>query len=105
MFYDNIYAVSSKVPTGVPVNVTIEVKSSTEILVSWLPPEQLKQNGMITSYYIEINSTLVSIQSRTEYLPANTTSVLITGTTEQFVQCYNNYLILLSLVSVIGLII
>ena len=67
------------VPDGAPVNVTVEVKSSTTIFISWQPPEKLKQNGIITSYNVEINSSIVSVPTRKRNLSADSTNVTVTG--------------------------
>ena len=66
-------------PSGVPLNVTVEVESSTRILISWQPPEELKQNGNITSYKVQINSTVPSIQPHSRYLSTDNTSISVTG--------------------------
>ena len=66
-------------PSGAPLNVTVVVQSSTSILISWQPPETLEQNGVISSYDVEINSTKVSVQPRKYRFLANTTNVTVTG--------------------------
>ena len=66
-------------PSGAPLNVTVKAQSSTSILISWQPPETLKQNGIISSYDIEINSTDASLNPRKYSFPANTTSATLTG--------------------------
>ena len=63
-------------PSGAPLNVTVKAQSSSSILISWQPPEALKQNGIISSYDVEINSTLMSRKYR---FLANTTNVTVTG--------------------------
>ena len=40
------------VPTGEPLNIITEPLSSTEIKVSWKPPDHNKQNGQIMGYKI-----------------------------------------------------
>lgn len=40
------------VPTGEPLDITTEALSSTEIRVSWRPPDLNKQNGQIMGYKI-----------------------------------------------------
>ena len=63
-------------PSGAPVNVTVKAQSSSSILISWQPPEVLQQNGIISSYDVEINSTLMSRKYR---FLANTTNITVTG--------------------------
>lgn len=43
-------------PTGSPLNVNSKIRSSKSIQVNWEPPEGIKQNGIITSYVIQIMS-------------------------------------------------
>ena len=63
-------------PSGAPVNITVKAQSSSSILISWQPPDVLQQNGIISSYDVEINSTLMSRKYR---FLANTTNVTVTG--------------------------
>ncbi len=58
------------------MNVTVKPQSSSSIVISWQPPEVLKQNGIISSYDVEINSTLMSRKYR---FLANTTNITVTG--------------------------
>lgn len=41
-----------EVPSGPPLNVRAEAKSSTEILLTWDPPTKSKQNGHLLGYYV-----------------------------------------------------
>ena len=66
-------------PSGAPLNVTVTAQSSTAILISWQPPETLKQNGIIASYDVEVNSTDPSVNPRRYRFLANTTYVTVTG--------------------------
>lgn len=41
-----------EVPSGPPLNVRAEAKSSTEILLTWDPPNKSKWNGHLLGYYV-----------------------------------------------------
>jgi len=41
-------------PTKAPQNFTLEVRSSTELVVRWQPPPPTAQNGVITGYKIRV---------------------------------------------------
>ena len=43
-------------PSGEPTNVTIQVLSSTSILLKWEPPQFSQQNGVISGYTVLITS-------------------------------------------------
>ena len=73
-------------PSGPPVNVTVEAESSTSLFISWQPPETLKQNGIITSYGIEIRQSDPVSQLHTYNATADTMSIRVTG--EEIVICY-----------------
>ena len=66
-------------PSGPPVNVTVEAESSTSLLISWQPPDTLKQNGIVTSYRIEISQTDVLSQPHTYNATADILSLRVTG--------------------------
>ena len=68
------------VPSGSPINITLEAESSSELFISWQPPEQLKQNGIITGYRILISSSDTSSQARAYTVPADINSLRVTGT-------------------------
>lgn len=40
------------VPSGPPLDVRVEAKSSTELTVSWDPPQRDLWNGNILGYYV-----------------------------------------------------
>ena len=67
------------VPSGPPINVTVEAESSTSLFISWQPPEMLKQNGIITSYRIDVNSVINPLQLRTYNTTSDTMSFNVTG--------------------------
>ncbi|XP_071455064.1 cell adhesion molecule Dscam1, partial [Hetaerina americana] len=41
-----------EVPTGAPVGIRVEAKSSTELLVTWEPPPREHWNGDLLGYYV-----------------------------------------------------
>ncbi|KAH9632597.1 hypothetical protein HF086_001840 [Spodoptera exigua] len=50
---------TEEVPSGPPLDVRVEAKSSTELIVSWDPPQRDLWNGNILGYYVgfqELNS-------------------------------------------------
>ncbi|CAG9123879.1 unnamed protein product [Plutella xylostella] len=50
---------TEEVPSGPPLDVRVEAKSSTELIVSWEPPQRDLWNGNILGYYVgfqELNS-------------------------------------------------
>lgn len=67
------------VPSGAPLNITAIAQSSSSILISWQPPQILEQNGIVSSYDVEINTTDPSIKPRKYRFPANTTNITVTG--------------------------
>lgn len=51
------------VPSGPPLDVRVEAKSSTELIVSWEPPQRDLWNGNILGYYVgfqEVSDELFS---------------------------------------------
>ena len=61
------------------MNIAAIAQSSSSILISWQPPETLTQNGIISTYDVEINSTVASVKPRKYRFPANTTNITVTG--------------------------
>lgn len=51
-----------EVPSGPPKNVHGEAKSSTEILMSWDPPDKIDWNGNLLGYYVGYQVTTPSNQ-------------------------------------------
>ena len=45
----------SVAPSGSPTGVVISVLSSTSLLVTWQPPDEFEQNGIITGYQIVLS--------------------------------------------------
>ena len=70
---------SPTVPSGPPVNVTVKIESSTSIFISWQPPETLQQNGIITSYRIDVNSVIDPSQLYTYNTTSDALSFNVTG--------------------------
>lgn len=61
------------------MNVSVSAESSTGLFISWQPPEVLKQNGIITSYNVEIRPVVATSQILTYNLTANTSWLSVTG--------------------------
>ncbi|CAH4030501.1 unnamed protein product [Pieris brassicae] len=56
---------TEEVPSGSPIDVRVEAKSSTELIVTWDPPQKDLWNGNILGYYVGFqelnnNSTILS---------------------------------------------
>lgn len=45
-------------PTGAPLSVKVDSRTPDSIQISWKPPEQSRQNGIITSYMLRMNSSM-----------------------------------------------
>ena len=45
----------SVVPSGPPDHFSVEATSSRTLLLSWQPPIESKQNGIITQYIVELS--------------------------------------------------
>ena len=55
MFNTTLTCISA--PTAVPTGIEARQLNSTSVLLSWRPPLAQYQNGIIRSYYVELNST------------------------------------------------
>ena len=64
-------------PSAPPRNVDVQANSSTSIQVSWLPPADDDQNGIITGYQIRVNSTDTNMIS---LIDAKESPIVISGT-------------------------
>ena len=53
----------STVPGGAPDNFTVDVISSTQILLMWQPPANEIQNGLVRFYRISV----IEVQTNTSY--------------------------------------
>ena len=53
-------------PSGPPVNITIVSVSISSINITWLPPDPLDANGVITGYRVLF--TRIEIKETTEYI-------------------------------------
>lgn len=66
-----------EVPSGPPLNVRGEAKGSTEILLSWEPPNKSDWNGMLLGYYVnyrpvtELTDTTQEFNSKTVEIRAH----------------------------------
>ena len=71
------------VPSGSPVNVTVRAVSSTSLLVSWQPPEQLEQNGIITGFKVQVQQSDKLMQLREYDVTGDVNSYTVTGKNKQ----------------------
>ena len=67
------------VPSTPPVNLTVYSISSTAIQAEWNAPELIDQNGVLTSYQVRYNGSVLDTTERFLFLSINTTSVILTG--------------------------
>ena len=71
------------VPSGSPVNVTVRAVSSTSLLVSWQPPEQLEQNGIITGFKVQVQQSDKLMQLREYDVTGDVHSYTVIGKNKQ----------------------
>ena len=67
-----MYVHSLTVPGGPPENFTVDVISSTQILLMWWPPWREIQNGRIRSYFVSV----FELQTSTNYSYSQTSNNL-----------------------------
>ena len=67
------------VPSTPPVNITVFPLNSTAIQTEWNAPELINQNGVLTSYQVRYNGSVLDTIERFLDLNINTTSVILTG--------------------------
>ena len=67
------------VPSTPPVNLTVYSLNSTAIQAEWNAPELINQNGVLTSYQVRYNGSVLDTTERSLNLPINTVSVILTG--------------------------
>ncbi|KAI6649739.1 Phosphatidylinositol phosphatase PTPRQ-like isoform X2 [Oopsacas minuta] len=86
-------------PSAPPLNITGEAFNSTAIYLSWLPPDELEQNGPITGYDITIIEfgTLLFIVPTVTYPAESEYNITIVGLEE-----YTKYSIIISAINTIG---
>ena len=65
------------VPSGAATNITVEVLSSTSLLITWEPPPPSEHNGVITLYRVLVTSD--SGQIRVYNVSADPLSLRIEG--------------------------
>ena len=70
-------------PTGVPANITSTKYPDITVNVTWAPPPNDKQNGVIKSYNIKVTDVQLN---ETNYNTSNTTWILL-----QNLHPYYNY--------------
>lgn len=75
MFYHIIFLV----PSGPPVNITVANASLTTVNITWLPPDPIEANGIITGYIVQFRR--VEIKETVDYyLPPYQTYFFKNGT-------------------------
>ena len=67
------------VPSHPPVNITVFPLNSTVIHAEWNAPELINQNGVLTSYQVRYNGSVLDTTERVLNLSINTTSVILNG--------------------------
>ena len=73
------HTTSLLVPSTPPVNLTAYSLNSTAIQAEWNAPELINQNGVLTSYQVRYNGSVLDATERVLNLNINTTSVILTG--------------------------
>ena len=92
----SIWDLISSVPTGAPENVAATTLSSTSVLLTWNPPLPDLQNGIITTYFVNVTELETGMAS--QLTVADATQLLINTLHPYYV--YNFYI---SAATVIGL--
>ena len=72
------------VPDSPPSNISVEVSSSTEVILSWQPPQFWDQNGPITYYSLIVKELTYGLGET--HINLTTPSYTLTG-----LEKYNNY--------------
>ena len=89
-------------PNGPPLNITAESINSTSLFLSWYPPNELDQNGFITSYNISVSSlglnTFLNYSVPPEIYPAVIRYTLIVTR----LQIYTEYSVIITAVNSVG---
>ena len=67
------------VPSTPPINLTVYSLNSTAIQAEWNAPELLNQNGVLTSYQVRYNGSVLDAVERSLNLSINTMSIILTG--------------------------
>ena len=76
--------ITTAVPHSPPSSISVEVRSGTEVTLSWQPPPFQDQNGPITYYFLIVRELVFGLgESQTN---VTTLSYTLTGLEE-----YNNY--------------
>ena len=84
MFHIELFSV----PTGAPQGITATTPSPTSVLLAWTPPSRDQQNGIITTYYI--NMTEVESGMASQLMVAGATELLVDTLHPYYV--YNFYI-------------
>ena len=77
MFHIQLFSV----PTGAPQGITATTPSPTSVLLAWTPPSRDQQNGIITTYYINV----------TEVESGMASQLMVAGATELLVDTLHPY--------------
>ena len=67
------------VPSTPPVNLTVYSLNSTAIQAEWNAPDLIYQNGVLTSYQVRYNGSVLDSVERSLNLSINTMSLILTG--------------------------
>ena len=67
------------VPSTPPVNLSVYSLNSTAIQAEWNAPELIDQNGVLTSYQVRYNGSVLDTTERVLNLSINTMFVILTG--------------------------
>ena len=67
------------VPSTPPVNLTVYSLNSTAIQAEWNDPELIDQNGVLTSYQVRYNGSVLDTAERSLNLSISTMTVVLTG--------------------------
>ena len=67
------------VPSTPPVNISVYSINSTAIQAEWNAPELINQNGVLTSYQVRYNGSVLDATVRVLNLSINTMFVILTG--------------------------
>ena len=74
----------SAAPSASPRNIIVQAISSTSIRVSWQPPSENDQNGIIIGYQLWVNSSsdptnsLIQVQGLTVLVPGRAILTVVT---------------------------
>ena len=89
-------------PNGPPLDLTAQAISSTSITISWFPPSDVEQNGIIISYSISVSriglNRLLESSAPREIYPASRQNTLIISE----LQIFTEYSITITALNFVG---